>query len=151
MKEIKLTKGYVALVDDQDYERINARNWFANVRVDPSGSVYVRAARMQNRQMIYMQHEVLGIMPWELDGDDIAHEDSNPLNNQRYNLVRKSHQENAWDTTRHKQRKGYCFNKRVHRWSCYIDEPGKKRKYIGYAATEAEAKRKVEAYRNANN
>ena len=29
MKEIRLTKGYVALVDDKDFERVNQFKWCA--------------------------------------------------------------------------------------------------------------------------
>ena len=31
MKEIKLTKGMVAFIDDEDFERINARKWTASI------------------------------------------------------------------------------------------------------------------------
>jgi hypothetical protein len=150
MAEIKLTRGYVAIVDDEDYERINSYNWFANVTTFPNGRVRVRAARMRNRQMIYMHHEVLGILPSSLDGDHVDHEDGDSLNNRKKNLTVKTPMQNSHNTKRHKERKGYCFNKRVHRWYCYIDEPGKPRKNIGYAATESEAKAKVEAYRDAH-
>lgn len=29
MKEIPLTQGYVALVDDEDYDRVSAFKWYA--------------------------------------------------------------------------------------------------------------------------
>ena len=31
MKTIELTQGYVALVDDEDFERVNAFKWYAQV------------------------------------------------------------------------------------------------------------------------
>ena len=34
MREIQLTKGYVAYVDDSDYERVSAHKWYAHVKQD---------------------------------------------------------------------------------------------------------------------
>jgi len=31
MKEIQLSKGFIALVDDEDYERVNAFKWFVKI------------------------------------------------------------------------------------------------------------------------
>lgn len=136
MKVIQLTQGYSAKVSDKDFERINQFNWFANV----SSSGKVRAARCSLRRMIYMQHQVLELMPWELPtGFDVDHEDGDSLNNQDYNLRVLTHMQNSQNTRRHKERKGYCFNARARLWACYLDEPGRGRIYLGYTKTEAEA------------
>jgi hypothetical protein len=145
MKEIILTRGYKALVDDEDFDRINSFNWFATVN-----GLYVRASRMQMRRMIYIQHQVLGIMPWELNGKEIDHNDRNPLNNQRYNLVITTHTGNMRNTRRHIERKGYCFNHRAQLWSVYLDSPGLNRKYLGYTKTKEEAIQRIEEARSEN-
>lgn len=146
MKEITLTRGFIALVDDEDFERINKFNWFSTVN-----GTYVRASRMQMRKMIYMHHQVLGIMPWELDGREIDHDDRNPLNNQRHNLILTDHTGNMRNTLRHMNRKGYCFNYRANLWSVYLDMPGRNRKYLGYTKTEEEAIQRITEARRANN
>jgi hypothetical protein len=105
---------------------------------------------MQMRQMIYMQHQVLGVMPWELESREIDHDDRNPLNNQKYNLVITSRWGNMRNTKRHLERKGYCFNKRANLWSVYLDMPDAPRKYLGYTKTEEEAKRRIEEARREN-
>lgn len=142
MREIQLTKGFVAQVSDEDYERINAFNWFASV-----GDHQVRAARMKNRQMIYMQHEVLQVKSckeWEVD-----HRDNDTLNNQRDNLRVVTHKANMQNTERHLKRKGYGWNSRAKSYCVYLDMPNQKRKYLGYAKTEAEAIARAKAAREA--
>ena len=44
MKEIPLTQGAVAYVDDEDYERINAKNWSIN----PQGAGYAVRKGVRN-------------------------------------------------------------------------------------------------------
>jgi hypothetical protein len=143
-----LTRGFIAKVSEEDYERISRLNWFASV------GVQVRAARMKNRQIIYMHHEVL-IGSRDLVGIgflEVDHIDGDPLNNTRENLRLVTHQENMLNTARHKERKGYAYNRRANLWSVYLDMPFQKRKYLGYTKTEKEAKERAEeAKRNAYN
>lgn len=147
MKTIKLTKGYEALVSDEDYERINSMNWFACV-----GSK-VRAARMSKRKMIYMQHEVLKVVSSEIKaiGFEVDHKDGNTLNNQRDNLRLITHTENMQNTKRHIERVGFCFNRRANLWSVYLDRPNRARKYLGYTKTKEEAIIRIAEARDANN
>lgn len=138
MKEISLTRGFSAMVSDEDYLRIAQRNWFACVNVQ------VRAARMDMRRMVYMQHEVLETMPWELQGKVIDHIDRNPLNNCRTNLRIVTQAENMQNTARSQNRKGYAYSRRAGLWMSYLDLPGLSRKYLGYSKTEEEARAKVQ-------
>lgn len=75
MKEITLTKGYVALVDDEDYEELNKYKWWVYVSV--SNKAY--AVRQVSRKTIYMHTQISGIK-------GIDHIDRNGLNNQKYNF-----------------------------------------------------------------
>lgn len=82
MKEIKLTKGHVTLVDDEDFEYLNQFRWFANIQKDG------RIAVVKNRSdlepiHIKMHRLILGISDPKIKVD---HRDRNPLNNQRNNI-----------------------------------------------------------------
>jgi len=83
MKEIPLTKGYVALVDDEDYEWLMQFKWHANARTQR----YVRAVRTQRTHgskptMVYM-HRVIANAPL---GMFVDHKNGNPLDNRRQNI-----------------------------------------------------------------
>lgn len=147
MKEIKLTRDYVALVSDHDYERINSRKWFASV------GVQIRAARCSLRRMVYMQHEVLGVDSSVLkrQGLEVDHEDRNTLNNQDWNLRILTHAQNMQNSRMAIERVGVCFNYRSNSWICYLDSNGKTRKYLGYRKTKEEALALVAEARNASN
>lgn len=73
MKEIKLSQGKVALVDDEDYERLIPYGWYYNER-------YAKATI--NYKKIYL-HKFLIDCP---KGMQIDHKDGNTLNNQKSNL-----------------------------------------------------------------
>jgi hypothetical protein len=81
MKEIQLTKGYVALVDDEDYEWLSKYKW--GVSVSKYG--YIRAKKGKTKSCKYqkMHRMILGITDPTIFVDHI---DRNPLNNCRSNL-----------------------------------------------------------------
>lgn len=90
MKEIKLTQGKVALVDDEDFEYLNKWKW----GVIKSGEKNFRARRIygtkNNQKCVYM-HRLLIKTPLNLECDHIDH---NGLNNQKLNLRNCTHQQN---------------------------------------------------------
>lgn len=79
MREINLTQGYVALVDDEDYEKLNAYKWhvkkFKNV-------IYARRITIDKKHIL-MHREILGVYD---NNELIDHKDRNGLNNQKGNL-----------------------------------------------------------------
>ena len=73
MKTIPLTQGQVAMVDDEDFERINQHKW--HLLKSPYTFYAVRTTpRKEGRKMIYMHREILGLIDddesTQLDTDD---------------------------------------------------------------------------------
>ncbi len=145
MKEIKLTKGYVALVDDADYEWLNQWKWFSATR---RGMVYANRNDKRNagkQRTIAMHRLILGITGVDDLGDHI---DGNGLNNQRANLRKCTRQENTLNRRKIKygisMYKGVRVNKKgkIHAVITF----DKKRIFLGNFKTEPEA---AKAYNNA--
>jgi hypothetical protein len=78
MKEVPLTQGYVALVDDEDYERVMQYNWQANYHNDDK--IYVTCGPQSDHPYRKLHHFILGIV------EEVDHKDRNGLNNQKDNL-----------------------------------------------------------------
>jgi hypothetical protein len=83
MKEIQLTQGYVALVDDEDFERINQHKWC--VMKTSRGGLYAKRALWENKKCfsLLMHVEILGTRNTKVQIDHIK---GNGLNNQKSNL-----------------------------------------------------------------
>ena len=92
MKKIQLTQGKVALVDDEDFDRLNQNKWHYNGRYAVRNS---KPNRGEKRFTIYMQDEVIDCP----DGYEVDHKDCEAddygLNNQRSNLRVCTHSQNA--------------------------------------------------------
>ena len=90
MKEIKLTQGKVALVDDEDYEYLNQWKWHAHRhRLTYYAARNIRPQKGGTQRLV-MMHRIIMNPP---DGMQIDHRDHNGLNNQRYNMrICTSHQ-----------------------------------------------------------
>lgn len=82
MKKIKLTQGKVALVDDEDYERVNQYKWYACFQKKRN---IFNACRKFNQKNIYL-HQYIMDTQGKGHGYSIDHIDHNPLNNQKSNL-----------------------------------------------------------------
>ncbi len=91
MKEILLTQGYVALVDDEDYERVNQFKWYALKWKNTFTAVRhktilsrpdAKETGLPRQKLIYM-HRFIMEAP---DDKDVDHVNHNGLDNQKHNL-----------------------------------------------------------------
>lgn len=144
MKEIPLTKGYVALVDDEDYERLMSHKWKWRALITPSTS-YATRREPGSRRTIRMHREILGTSP----GMDTDHINGNGLDNQRTNLRECTRQQNLQNSRSHlgstSQFKGVCWSKWARKWTAMISVDYRTR-WLGNFSTEVEA---ANAYKRA--
>lgn len=83
MREIALTQGYVAWIDDEDFERISEWNWQI-ARRRKSVALYASGAlRINGKRKMMLLHRFIINAP---DGYPVDHIDGNGLNCQRANL-----------------------------------------------------------------
>ncbi len=86
MKEIKLTKGYVAIVDDADFEWLKSFKWYVSIGSGCGSKPYAKRAtrKSENRKIrsVFMHREIMNC-PNDMVVD---HLNSNGLDNRRENL-----------------------------------------------------------------
>jgi hypothetical protein len=81
MKAIFLTRGYITLVDDEDYEFLMQWKWYAG---GPGSTPYaIRNTTIDGKQKMVQMHRVLMNAP---KGMVVDHIDNQGLNNQKSNL-----------------------------------------------------------------
>ena len=93
MKEIKLTKGKVAIVDDEDFERLNQGNW------NFSSQGYAKRT---------IPFNIPSVMHWEVIGKpskglQVDHINGDKLDNRRENLRICTHSENQQNRRIHRE------------------------------------------------
>jgi hypothetical protein len=146
LKQITLTQGKIALVDDDIYEAIGHLKWYA--RKDKNRYYAVRNFQKSKGQRgaIYLHHIVIG---YPLDNQEVDHIDGDGLNNQRNNLRIVTNRKNQQNTNNHRNGRlvGCYFHKRVNRWQARIVINGRQQS-LGYFDTEIEASK---VYENACN
>lgn len=126
MKEIPLTQGKVAIVDDEDYEKLNQFKWYAW-----KGRNMFYAARnspsVNGKQKTIKMHKML--LP--SDGEmKIDHRNGDGLDNQKENLRICTNQQNCFNRRQpHKNNKlgikGVCFDKTHRKFRADIMTTGK--------------------------
>lgn len=95
MKEIQLTKGAVALVDDEDFEHLNQFNWCL---YNQYAGRKLRIHEGPRNAVRLLHHELL---PDVIKGKiHVDHIDRNKLNNQRTNLRYCTHGQNLQNAER---------------------------------------------------
>lgn len=136
MKELPLTQGYVALVDDEDYERLRVYKWHAVV-IPSKNKTAVYAARgiWTEKRRIYMHREILACK------EKVDHRDTNGLNNQRYNLRPATKSQNNMNQRKSRgssRFKGVAWDKIHGAWQAGVKKDGI-RHHIGTFRDEADA------------
>ena len=147
MKEIQLTQGYIALVSDRDYARVNQHKWYANVERRKDGSIQnvyaVRRVRKDDgtRTAQMLHRFILNITDHDVQVDHAP--DHSGLNCTRENLRRATQLENnrnqriRMDNT--SGVKGVYWNKSRQQWHARIRLNGKQ-KHLGLFTRLEEAK-----------
>ena len=129
MKQIPLTQGQVALVDDADYDWLNESKWCA-VK-DRNGNFYA------TRGYIQMHRQILGLGYGDKRQGD--HQNHNTVDNRRSNVRICTNQQNAMNRKKRQNTsskfKGVTWNKYHKKWYAAIRIDGKK-KHLGCFVTE---------------
>lgn len=134
MKEIHLTQGKVAIVDDADYEWLNQWKW----RASKDHNTYYAVRSVWAKPSIIMHRLILGLIGNEV----VDHMDHDGLNNQRNNLrpcTRKQNQQNMRSHLNSTSKYlGVCVNKHRNRYTVQITGNGKK-VFVGHFISEVDA------------
>ncbi len=145
-KEIVLTQGKVALVDDEDYEELNKHKWCTqNIGHNFYAVRGIKANR--KKKQLYMHREILKL---KTNDSNVDHIDSDGLNNQRNNLRIATYSQNGMNQNKCKTNssskfKGVTWCKTYNKWLVRI-YVNKKKYYLGYFNDEEEA---AQAYNEA--
>lgn len=140
MREIPLTCGQVALVDDADYERLAKHKWFA--RKDADRGWYAERKVWKpgpvRQQRVAMHREVLGVE----SGLHVDHRNGNGLDNRRENLRAATHSQNQanrmWSTRNTSGYKGVTLHRLTGKWQAAIKVNGRSF-YLGLHETKEAA------------
>lgn len=132
MKTIKLTKGYEAIVDDEDYESLAAVKWRA---FESKGTVYACRAHSTLMHRVLVPHA----------GETVDHINGNGLDNRRANLRAATFSENQRNKGKPRTRcpvsrfKGVALNRNcVSSWYAFY-KLDKKKVRLGTFSTEIAA------------
>jgi hypothetical protein len=137
MKEIPLSRGKIALVDDEDYSELAKFKWCAHP--NPS-RIFYATRNMPNgksRKTIRMHRVILPPPP----GKEIDHINGNGLDNRKENLrivTRRVNQQNQ-HVKKHSKYPGVTWHKTSKKWLSQIRMPHQKQRYLGMFENELDA------------
>lgn len=127
--EIELTKGYRALIDEDDYARVSQYTWRATVRntVVYAGRGWREGGKQKHE---YLHRFILGAKP----GFEVDHRDGNGLNCTKKNLRLVTHAQNAMNRGRFAQ--GVSYHQATKKWRAYIKIEGRQMHLGSYSSRE---------------
>ena len=138
MKEIPLTRGQVAFVDNEDYERVSDHKWFVSSN---KGGHNLYAATSINiggqYKNVRLHHFLFGMPPV---GKVYDHINGNGLDNRRENLIIVTQRQNGQNKHIKKSSKypGVSWNKKFKKWQVRV-RIGNKKPSFGYFTDEEKA------------
>lgn len=141
MKYITLSKNKIAMVDDEDYEKVSKWKWYAHessnggkfyaARKHWTPSDTIRTIR-SNGRVVKGSYSMMRMHRFIIDapeGMEVDHIDGNGLNNQKENLRIVDHLENMWNQRTRKTSKsgirGISFDKQTNKWRATATKNGK--------------------------
>ena len=135
MREIPLTQGQVALVDDADFKELSKHKWCAVWNPHICSFYAVRGIRLPSGKWTSerMHRRLLCLVRGDSRQGD--HVDHNTLDNRRVNIRIVSLRENQHN----RRAKGFFWNKSARKFEAQIEAEGVK-KYLGLHDTPAEAR-----------
>lgn len=147
MKEIPLTRGCVAIVDDEDYEFLSLWKWYALEQ--PHTHYACRDIRVDGKKKTIWMHRIINQTP---DGFLTDHKNGNGLDNRKENLRSVTHAENMVNCGRHatgrySKYRGVTWHKHDKVWIAQITV-NYRTIYLGRFATEEAARDAYIAKRN---
>lgn len=141
MKEIELTRGYVTLVDDEDYEKFSSHKWHYTT----VGYAATDIGGRKNKKKILLHRLITGAG----ENDIVDHISGNKLDNRRCNLRitdKKGNQRNqGLRVDNSSGYKGVYWDKSSQKWKAQITVDHK-RISLGYHPTKEDA---AKAYNDA--
>lgn len=149
MKEIQLTQGKVALVDDDDFEWLSQWKWWAK---KGRKTYYAGRNIVGQHTTVQMHRELLGITDPKIQVD---HKDGNGCNNQRDNIRAVTQSQNSMNQSKQQNSssvfKGVTWYNNSHKWVAHIRSgellrSGKRKLvHLGYFHDEEVAARAYDA------
>ncbi len=127
MKEIKLTRGKVALVDDEDFHALNKSKWYAHKYT--KGDIWYAARRIHKvdgykDMTIFMHVQIMG----DKEGLEIDHINTNGLDNQKNNMRHCTSSQNQMNTKKREgcscKYKGVYWDKKLKHWRVRVKMGG---------------------------
>lgn len=134
--ELVLTKGKVAQISPEDFDRVNRHGWAAACT---NGTQWYGIATISSCN-VYLHRFIMGVTNPKIQVD---HRDGDGLNCLRTNLRTATHQQNMMNRRSKKEFKGVFFYKRTKRWMAQI-KMDYKSIFLGYYSTPEEAARKYD-------
>ena len=136
--EIKLNRGFVAIVDEDDFERVNAYKW-SKCKGKRGKTCY--AITNINGKKVRLHRFILGMTDPKIEVD---HKDANGMNNSKINLRPATRKQNAQNLPiRENSKTGYkgvCLRKGRTTYQAHIGINGKT-KVLGCFNTKEDAAR----------
>jgi hypothetical protein len=123
IKEINLTHGKIALVNNEMYDELNKINWYYNKNSKGDQyQGYANAKMWENgkRKTISMHRYIMRIGK----GSIVDHIDGNTLNNQINNLRVTTQARNLQNTYKNKDRDHLYYDPSINRWISFIQSGG---------------------------
>lgn len=134
MKEIPLTRGMAALVDDDDFERLSKFNWHYTTK----GYAVRKSSVVGDLSQVFMHREILNCPK----GKFVDHVNRNKLDNRKENLrIADAKQNGANRDLLSNNSSGYIgvsYNKKMKKWSAST-RVNCKQKHLGFYETKEEA------------